>query len=72
MPYLGLSASDAAMECPGSSVSALRRAALVVAETSAISITVRLANDASTQMREETVDESAIVYPTGERAEARY
>ena len=67
-----LGSSDAAAGCPGSPLSALRRAALIVVEASAITNTVRLANAATAQMREEAVDESAVVYPTKKRAEARY
>ena len=45
---------------------------LSIVGVSAISVAVRLANAAAAQLGKETVDESAIVYPTGQRAEARY
>ena len=43
--------ADAAMECPGSPLSALRRAALVVADASAISDAERFPKIAAAQMR---------------------
>ena len=46
----GFCTADAAAGCPGSPVSALRRAALVVAEASAISSTDRLAKTAAAQL----------------------
>ena len=74
----GLGTADAATGCPGSPLSALRRAALVIVGVSAISCpevfpknSYFVENFAFPPMLK-TVDAAAIVNPPRERAEARY